>query len=88
MTQEFDAIEFSSFFFENANKFAANDFSLLFGISHAGEFAKEAFGGVDIDEIGVKLIAEDFDNIFGFAFTHKAVVDVNANEIVAYSLEQ
>ena len=49
LTQEFDAIEFASFFFEDADKFAANDFAFFLRVGHTGEFAEEAFGGINID---------------------------------------
>ena len=83
MSEEVDAIEFASFFFEYTNEFAANDFTFLFGVNYAGELAEEAFSSVNINEVGVELVAEYFNDVFRFAFAHESMVNVNANEVVA-----
>ena len=88
LTQEFDAIEFASFFFENAYELAADDFALLFRVGNSSKLAEEAFGSINVDKVGVKLIAEHFDNVFRFTLTHKTMVNMNANKVVADSLEQ
>ena len=68
---------------EDADEFGADDLALLLGVGDAGELAEEAVGGVDVDEVGAELLAEDADDLLGLALAEEAVVDVDTGELLA-----
>ena len=55
----------------------------MFGVGDAGELVEEAVDGIDVDEVGAELFAEDFDDLLGLALAEEAVVDVDAGELLA-----
>ena len=67
---------------------APNHLTLGLGLGHAVEQAKEAVGGVNVNEVGVELILEDVYDLFAFALAHKAVVYVDADELLADGLDE
>ena len=83
-----DALEFACFVGENVYKFRADDLSLAFGVGNACEKIEEAIGRIDVDEVCIELILEDLYYVFGFILTHKTVVYVNTDELLADSLYQ
>ena len=83
LSQEFNIFLFAGFFFENADKFSADDLAFLFRIGHAGQFIQKAIHSVDIDEVGIHLIAEYFHHLFGFAFAEQTVVYMDADQLTA-----
>ena len=66
LSQEMNSFQFSCFFFKNADKFTANNFSLFFRVCYVFQFSKETFCSVYIDKVGMKFIAEYLYNAFGF----------------------
>ncbi len=57
--------------FEDADEFITDDLALFLGITDAFQTAEKAIGSVNIDEIHMKMAAEDLLNRLGFAFTQK-----------------
>ena len=57
--------------------------ALGLGIGDARQQVEEPVGRVDIDEVCIHLVAENLDDLLGFAFAHEAVVHVHAHELLA-----
>ena len=88
LSQELDPFLFSRLFLEDANELGADDLALLFGIADARQFVKETVDGVDVHQVGVELVAENADHLFGFALAEQTVVDVDADQVLADRLDQ
>ena len=69
-------------------KLCTDDLSLSLGIGNVLEEVEEAIGGVYVDKVGVELITEDLDDVFGFVFAHQAVVDMDTGQLLANCLNQ
>ena len=82
------AVELARFLGKDLNELIADDLALLLGISDSGELIKEAVSCVDIDKVRVHLVAEDLDDLLGLALAQKAVVDVDADELLADGLDE
>ena len=88
LSKEGDAFKLVGFFVEYLDKFAADYLTLCFGIGNTRKKIEEAICCVNVYKVSIKLVAEHFDNLFGFALTHKAVVYVYANELFADSFDE
>ncbi len=86
--QELDAFEFAGFVGEDVDELFPDDVSLLLGVGDTGEKVEEAVDRVDIDEVRLHLVAEDFDDLLGFAFAKQAVVDVDTDQLIADRLDE
>ena len=73
---------------EHADELGADDLALGLGLGNAVEQGQEAVGSVNIDEVGVELVAEHVDDLLGLALAHEAVVHVHADELLADGLDQ
>ena len=82
LCEEGDAFKLACFFIEYLDEFAADDLTLLFGFCNVLEEIEEAICCIYVNEVSIELVLEDFDNLFAFAFTHKTVVYVYANELL------
>ena len=88
LTKEVNAFNFASFFFEYTNEFFADDFAFLFGVSNTFQFSQEAFSSININQVCIQLVFENFYYAFRFAFTHQTMVYVYANQVVANSFQE
>ena len=88
LCKEFDSVELSGFLSEDFDELAADDVSLLLGIRDACQLIQEAVGSIYVDEVGVHLITEYFDNLLGLALAEQSVVDMYTNEVLADGLDQ
>ena len=88
LTEEGDAVELAGFFFKYPDELGADDLALGLGIGNAGEPIEEAVDCVDINEVGVHLIAEHLDDLLGLAFAKQTVIDVDTDELLADRLDQ
>ena len=80
--EELDALEFASFLLENADELGADDFALFLRLGNAGELVKETVYGVNVNEVGVHLVAENLHHLFGLALAEKSVVHVDADKLL------
>ena len=88
LSEEVDSVEFSRLFFEHSDKFRTYDLSLLLGIGDARELVEEPVHAVGIDKGRTQLFSEYLDDLFRLSLSQKAVVDVHADELLAYRLDQ
>ena len=88
LSQEFDTVQFTCFFFKNTDKFGADDFPFCFRISYSGQFREETFAGINIDKISFQFISENSDDAFRLIFTHQAMVNMHAGPLRADSFDQ
>src|SRR6476646_3608647 len=70
------------------DEFIADDLPLLFRIGYPAEFAQETFGGVNVFEADMEILAENALNHFFFARSEQAVVHKNAGQLIADGLVQ
>ena len=64
LSKEFYVGQFCSFFVKHFDKFAADNFSFLFGLSYAFEKVKESVSCINIYEVSIQLILENFNYFF------------------------
>ena len=64
------------------------DLAFCLGLGYAGEQIEESVGGVHVNEVRVKLVAEHIDDLLGFALAHETVVHMHADELLADGLDQ
>ena len=88
LRQEGDVVLLAGFFFEHPDKLGTDDFALLLRIADTGQLIEEAIHGVHIDQVGVHLVAEHFDDLLGFALAQETVVDVNGDQLFADGFDQ
>ena len=75
--------ELCSLLLEHIHKQAANDFSLGFGFTHAGQFAQEQLAGVHADDLGIELANEHLHHQIAFVQAQQAMVHKHAGQLVA-----
>ena len=88
LCKEGDALELARLFVKYLYELAADDFSLLLRVGDTLKQIEEAVGCVNIYEVGVKLVAENFDYLLALALAHETVVDVHAYELFAYRFDK
>ena len=88
LRQELDSGQFSGFFFKYPNKFGSDNFPLLFRFGNAGQLVQEPVRRVDINQIGLHLIAEHFNHLLRLPFTQQSMVDMYTNQLLADGLDQ
>ena len=81
LRQEGYAFLLAGFFLEDADEFRADDFAFLLGVGDARQLIQKAVHCVHVHQVGVHLVAEYFDDLFGLAFAQQAVIDVYAHEV-------
>ena len=88
LRQEGDAILLAGFFLKDTDKLGTDDLALLLRIADTGQLVQEAVDRIHVDQVGFHLVAENFDNLFGFTFAEQAVVDMHADQLLADGLDQ
>ena len=88
LSQEVDAVQFTGFFLKDADKLAADNLALLFGVGNVFQLGEETVCGIHIYQVSFQLLAKDFHHGFRFALTHQPVVHVYANQLVADGFQQ
>ena len=88
LAEEMNILKLRSLLVEDLDELAADDLSLLLRIGDTCEKVKETVGSVDIDEVGAELLLEDVDDHLALALAHEAVVDMDAGELLADSLDE
>src|SRR5690606_294998 len=78
--------ELGGFFLEDFHEFTANDLAFGFWVGHTGQFAQEAVGSVDMDDLQTHIVREGAHDLLGFVQTQQAVVHEYAGQLVADSL--
>ena len=86
--QEADTVQLAGLFLEHADEFRADDLALLLGIGHAGELVQEAVDGIDIDQVGLELVAEHAHHLLGLALAEESVVDMDGDQLIAHGLDE
>lgn len=61
---------------------------LVFGLFYVNKLVKEAVGCVYVHQVCVHLVLEYVDNLFAFAFAHKAMVHMYADQLLVYSFDR
>ena len=74
--------------FKDADEFGTDDAALLLGVSNARELVDEALTSIDVLHIDVETLVEELDQKLGLAFTHEALVDEHARELITDGLVQ
>ena len=88
LRQEADAVQLAGLFLEHADEFRADDLTLLLGIRHAGQLVQEAVDGIDINQVGLKFVAEDAHHLLGLALAQESMVDVDGNQLLTDGLDE
>ena len=88
LSQVADALQLGSLLSKDLNKLFADDVSLLLGIRNSLEKSEETVNCIYIDKISLELIAKYLAYHLGLALTQKSVVNMNAYEILSYSLDK
>ena len=88
LTKESDILKLCSLLIENFDELTADDLSLLLRIADPCQLVKEAVCSIYINEVGSELVAENFDDLLALALTHKTMVDMNACQLLADSLDK
>ena len=83
LREESDIILLAGFFLKDADKLGSDDLALLLRITDAGQLIQEAVHGIHIDQVGVHLITEDFDHLFGLTFAKETMIDMNGDQLPA-----
>jgi hypothetical protein len=66
-----------------ADKFAANDFALLFGVGNASQVMQKFGTGINVDYFHAEIFGEGFHHLFGLVQTQQAVVHEHASQLIA-----
>lgn len=59
----------------------------VFGLFYVNKLVKEAVGCVYVHQVCVHLVLEYVDNLFAFAFAHKAMVYMYADQLLGNSFD-
>ena len=76
------------FLSEEVNKLVTDNLSLCFGISYINELIEETVSSIDINEVCIESVPEKLDYVLALALTHKAMVYVNADKLLADCLDK
>src|SRR6185503_4758078 len=68
---------------ERLDEFLADDLALLLRVAHAGQLAEELLAGVAGAKVDLEVVAEGGLDEVAFVLTEQAVVDEDADELVA-----
>ena len=88
LRQQADAVQLPGFLGKDLNKLIADDLSLGLGIRNPGQLVQKTVNGIDIDQVGVHLIAENLDHLFRFPLAQQAVVDMDTGQLLSDRLDQ
>ena len=83
LREELGAAELPRLGLEHVDERAADELALGLGIGDAGEARQESVAGVYVDQRDVVMLAEQADDLFGFALPQQAVIDEDAGQLVA-----
>lgn len=86
--QELNALQFPGFLLKHTNKLRANDLPLGLRVCYTGQLVQETVHCIHINQIGVHLIPEYFHHLLGFSLPQKAMVDMDASELLSHRLNQ
>ena len=88
LTEVTDTLKLRSLLSEHLDELFADDVSLLLGISYVLEKSEETVNCIYIDEVSLKLVSKYLAYHLGLALTEKSVVNMNAHEVLADSLDK
>ncbi len=88
LSEELNALELVCFLSENIYKYLADDLALCLGLRNSGESIEEAVGRINVNEVGIELLAEDLYDLLGLTLAEETVVNMNTGELLADSLDQ
>ena len=88
LSQEVNALKLSCLFLKNTNKFATDYLTLCFRVANTCKLVKITVSCINIYKVCIELRTKHLDNLLTFALTHKSVVYVNANKLLADSLDK
>ena len=77
LSQETDTFLFAGFLFEYANEFGTDNLALLLWIGYPCQLVKETVSRIYINKVGIQLIAEYTNHLFGFTLTQQTVIYMN-----------
>src|SRR4051812_3203390 len=83
LREEVDACQLVGLLIEHFDEGAANDLSLLLGISHTGQSRQESLLRIYPDDVDAQVLSECGHHLIAFTETEKACVDKHADELVA-----
>ena len=81
--EEVDALLLPGLLLEDADELRSDDLPLLLGLRDALQLGEEAVDGVDVDEVGVHLVAEDLHHLLGLPLPEETVVDMDADQVLS-----
>ena len=88
LRQELDTLQLSRLFLKNADKLRADDFALLLGLLYPLQLIQETVHRVHIHQVGIHLIAEHLHYLLRLSLSEKAVVHVDAYQLLSDRLNQ
>ena len=88
LCQEGHIVQLTSLVSKDGDELLADDLALAFGVGDTGQQAQEMIGGIDVNQVGIQAVPEHLDDTLGLVLTHEAVVDVDADELLADGLDQ
>ena len=86
--KELDSVKFSRLLLEHPDELCSDDLPLRLRICDACKLVKEAVNGINIDKVGVHLVAEDLYDLLRLTLSQKPVIDMHACELLADGLDQ
>ena len=81
--QPFCGRQFFCFGLKYFDKFAANYFAFLFGVSNTFEMSEKLFAGIDVNHLHAQIFCEHVHHHVGFVQSQQAVIDEHAGELRA-----
>lgn len=88
LREELDALKLRGLLIKYFYKFAADYLSLLLGVADSGKEIKETVGSIYIDKVRIHLVSENLDDLLALSLAHKSVVDVDADQLLAYRADK
>ncbi len=84
--EEFGVGDLAGLRFEGLDELGADDLTLLLRVGHAGEGREELAGPIDDAQVNVEVIPEGRDDALPLIAAEQAVIDEDADELVADGL--
>src|SRR5690606_27730186 len=81
--EELRAAELLGFFLESFDEETANDLALGFRVGLTFKLTDELVGCIDVNQRDVELIAEHGHDLLALVHAHKAMIDIDAGELIA-----
>ena len=86
--QEFNPRQLPGFLLKDPDELCADDLPFGLRVGHPGQLVQETVHRVDIDQVGIHLVAEHLDHLFRFSLPQQAVVYMDAGELLTHRLDQ